>query len=103
MLNWGSSYSGRSSLYRNRLRLRTGRREADNDDSAAARSNSSSSVSVTELENGVLRISTRKTDHVQDRQDEGAEEDKLDDKDDRGGRQILGYNQYDILLKSFFL
>ena len=49
---------------RNRLRLRTGRRGAEEDGGSGVGSNSNRSVSVTELENGVLRISTRRTDNV---------------------------------------
>ena len=50
---------------RNRLRLRTGRRGAGEDGGGGeVGSNTNRSVSVTELENGVLRISTRRTDNV---------------------------------------
>ena len=44
--------------------MRTGRRGTGEDGGGDVGSNSNRSVSVTELENGVLRISTRRTDNV---------------------------------------
>ena len=43
--------------------MRTGRRGTGEDGGGDVGSNSNRSVSVTELENGVMRISTRRTDN----------------------------------------